>query len=147
MNLAFKSGGSRESHRRPLRSPSVCCVLNRPVPPPMSHHRREVRRAALECSVEEPAVCSGAGLCNSAWLPSLGRSWHGRQAGRQARILGSWLVSSGGKECSTIAGLFIVNFSFEAAFLDSREVTSAARDGEEQNESFQALMRCMRDPS
>lgn len=41
---------------------------------------------------------------------------------------------------------FHLDFSFGAVFLDSREVTSAARDRKEQNESSQALMRYMRDP-
>lgn len=48
-----------------------------------------------------------------------------------------------GKEFRMLLAFY---FSFEAAFLDSREVTSAARDRKEQNESSQALMRFMRDP-
>lgn len=50
----------------------------------------------------------------------------------------------GGKEFRMLLAFY---FSFEAAFLDRREVTSAARDRKEQNESSQALMRFMRDPS
>lgn len=42
---------------------------------------------------------------------------------------------------------FHLYFSFGATFLDSSEVTSAARDRKEKNESSQALMRFMRDTS
>lgn len=48
-----------------------------------------------------------------------------------------------GKEFRMLIAFY---FSFEAAFLDSRELTSAVRDRKEQNESSQALMRFMRDP-
>ena len=71
--------------------------------------------------------------------PSTQLAW---QAGTPS-LLGTAL----GKGIQNGCLYFHLYFSFGAVFLDSREVTSAAGDRKEQNESSQALMRCMRDPS